>query len=163
MYKSIDSSELVLLVIDGSEPLTEWDEELLIKTEGKRRVIIINKIDRGNQVQEDLNRCDAPLVCTSIVNGEGIESLRKIIHDTVVGRDQGMAGEAVVTNLRHKNALEHSKKELNNFLEAFHNKLPLEIQALYLRGSLDSLGEITGFVTTDDILDRVFSEFCIGK
>ena len=53
--------------------------------------------------------------------------------------------------------------ELNNFLEALHNKLPLEIQALHLRGALDSLGEITGVVTTEDILDRVFSEFCIGK
>ncbi|MEK6714002.1 MAG: tRNA uridine-5-carboxymethylaminomethyl(34) synthesis GTPase MnmE [Nitrospirota bacterium] len=163
MYKSIDSSELVLLVIDGSEPLTEWDEELLKRTDGKRRVIIINKIDKGNMVQEDLDRCDAPVACTSIINGEGIEPLRMLIRDIVVGGEQRMAGEAVVTNLRHKNALEHSKMELNNFLEALHNKLPLEIQALHLRGSLDSLGEITGVVTTEDILDRVFSEFCIGK
>ncbi len=163
MYKSIDSSELVLLVVDGSEPLTEWDEELLKKTEGKKRVIIINKVDKCNIVQEDLDRCGAPVVCTSIINGQGIEPLRKIIRDTVVGGEQRMTGEAVVTNLRHKNALEHSKMELNNFLEALHNKLPLEIQALHLRESLDLLGEITGVVTTEDILDRVFSEFCIGK
>lgn len=163
MYKSIDSSELILLVIDGSEPLTEWDEELITRTAGKRRVIIINKIDKGNLVQEDMCKYDAPLVLTSIVNGEGIESLRQVIRDTVVGREQRLAGEVVVTNLRHKNAIEQSKKELNNFLEALNDKLPLEIQALHLRGSLDSLGEITGLVTSDDILDRVFSEFCIGK
>src|SRR3989304_7477496 len=163
MFKSIESSELVLLVIDGSEPLTEWDEELLTRTEGKKRVIIINKIDKGNMVQEYLDRCNSPVVCTAIINGEGIEPLRKIIRDTVVGGEQRMAGEAVVTNLRQKNALEQSKMELNNFLAALHNKLPLEIQALHLRGALDSLGEITGIVTTEDILDRVFSEFCIGK
>ena len=163
MFKSIESSELVLLVIDGSEPLTEWDEELLTRTEGKKRVIIINKIDKGNLVQEYLDGCNSPVVCTAIINGEGIEPLRKIIRDTVVGGVQRMAGEAVVTNLRQKNALEQSKMELNNFLTALHDKRPLEIQALHLRGALDSLGEITGIVTTEDILDRVFSEFCIGK
>ena len=163
MYKSIDSSELVLLVIDGSEPLTEWDEELLKITERKKKVIIINKIDKGNVVQDGLRTSSAPVVCTSIIQGEGIDLLRKIIRDTVAGKEKGIAGEAIVTNLRHKNALEHSKMELNNFLEALHNKLPLEIQALHLRGALDSLGEITGVVTTEDILDRVFSEFCIGK
>src|SRR3990170_2224658 len=116
MYKSIDSSELVLLVIDGSEPLTEWDEELLKITEGKKKVIIINKIDKGNIVQEDLDRCDAAVVCTSIINGEGIEPLREVIRDTVVGKEKGIAGETIVTNLRHKNALERSNKELQNFL-----------------------------------------------
>ena len=163
MYKSIDSSELVLLVIDGSEPLTEWDEELLKRTEGKKKVIIVNKIDKGNVVQDGLSTSSAPVVCTAIIQGEGIDLLRKVIRDTVVGKEKGIAGETIVTNLRHKNALEHSKMELNNFLEALHNKLPLEIQALHLRGALDSLGEITGVVTTEDILDRVFSEFCIGK
>ena len=163
MYKSIDSSELVLLVIDGSEPLTEWDEELLKRTEVKKKVIIINKIDKGNVVLDGLSTSNAPVVCTSIIHGEGIDLVRKIIRDTVVGKEKGIAGETIVTNLRHKNALEHSKMELNNFLEALHNKLPLEIQALHLRGALDSLGEITGVVTTEDILDRVFTEFCIGK
>ena len=163
MYKSIDSSELVLLVIDGSEPLTEWDEELLKRTEGKKKVIIVNKIDKGNVVQDGLSTSNTPIVCTSIIHGEGVDLLKKIIRDTVVGKEKGIAGETIVTNLRHKNALEHSKMELNNFLEALHNKLPLEIQALHLRGALDSLGEITGVVTTEDILDRVFSEFCIGK
>ncbi|HZX48768.1 MAG: tRNA uridine-5-carboxymethylaminomethyl(34) synthesis GTPase MnmE [Thermodesulfovibrio sp. RBG_19FT_COMBO_42_12] len=163
MFKSIESSELVLLVIDGSEPLTEWDEELLTKTDGKKRVIIINKIDKGNMIQDNLDRYNSPVVCTAIINGEGIEPLRKLIRDTVVGGVQRLAGEAVVTNLRHKNALEQSNMELNNFLEALHDRLPLEIQALHLRGALDLLGEVTGVVTTEDILDRVFSEFCIGK
>ncbi len=163
MYRSVDSSELVLLVIDGSEPLTEWDEELLKRTEGKKKVIIINKIDKGNMVQDGLSTSNAPVVCTSIIHGEGIDLLRKIIRDTVVGEEKGIAGEAIVTNLRHKNALERSKKELQNFLDAHNRRLPLEIQALHLRGGLDSLGEITGVVTTEDILDRVFNEFCIGK
>jgi len=163
MYKSIDSSELVLLVIDGSEPLTEWDEELLKRTEGKKKVIIVNKIDKGNVVQDGLSTSNAPVVCTAIIQGEGIDLLRKVIRDTVVGKEKGIAGETIVTNLRHKNALERSNKELQNFLDAHNSSLPLEIQALHLRGALDSLGEITGVVTTEDILDRVFSEFCIGK
>src|SRR3972149_8065786 len=163
MYRSIDSAELVLLVLDGSEPLTEWDIELLKRTTSKKRIVIINKTDKGNLVEKELNKGDSPVVCTSIISGEGVESLRETIRDTVVGKEQRIAGEAVVTNLRHKTALEESKKELNNFLEAVHKKLPLEILALHLRTSLDSLGQITGVVTTEDILDRVFSEFCIGK
>ncbi len=133
MYRSIDSSELVLLVIDGSEPLTEWDEELLKRTEGKKKVIIINKIDKGNRVQDALNAGNAPIVCTSIIHGKGIELLRQMIRDTVVGKEKGIAGETVVTNLRHKNALECSKKELQNFFDAHNSRLPLEIQALHLR------------------------------
>src|SRR3990170_1546503 len=116
MFKSIDSSELVLLVIDGSEPLTEWDEELLKRTEGKKKVIIINKIDKGNVVQDGLSTSNAPVVCTAIIQGEGIDLLRKVIRDTVVGKEKGIAGETIVTNLRHKNALERSNKELQNFL-----------------------------------------------
>src|SRR3972149_8032232 len=125
MYKSIDSSELVLLVIDGSEPLTEWDEELLKRTEGKKKVIIVNKIDKGNVVQDGLSTSSAPVVCTAIIQGEGIDLLRKVIRDTVVGKEKGIAGETIVTNLRHKNALEHSKMELNNFLEALPNSFPV--------------------------------------
>lgn len=163
MYRSIESAELVLLVIDGSEPLTEWDKELLNRTAGKRRIIIINKIDKSNCVEKELKNCDSAVACTSVINGEGVEALRKIIRDTVVGKEERMTGEVVVTSLRHKIALEESKKELYGFLDAVNMKLPLEIQTLCLRGGLDSLGEITGEVTTEDILDRVFSEFCIGK
>lgn len=163
MYRSIDSAELVLLVLDGSEPLSEWDIELLKRTTAKKRIIIINKIDKGNLVEKELDKYDSPVACTSIISGKGVEPLRKIIRDSVVGKDQRLSGEAVVTNLRHKTALEESKNELNDFMEAVHQKLPLEILALHLRASLDFLGQITGVVTTEDILDRVFSEFCIGK
>ncbi|MCC7202092.1 MAG: tRNA uridine-5-carboxymethylaminomethyl(34) synthesis GTPase MnmE [Nitrospirae bacterium] len=163
MYRSIGSAELVLIVFDGSETLTEWDLELIKKTNGKKRVFIINKIDKGNLIEHELIKCNTPIAHTSIIRGEGVESLRKVIRDTVAGNDNLTAGEAVVTNLRHKNALEESRNELNNFLKALHNKLPLEILALHLRGSLDSLGQITGVVSAEDILNRIFSEFCIGK
>ena len=100
---------------------------------------------------------------TSTITGEGIEALKKMIRETIAGSDKRLEGEAVITNLRQKVALELAKKELNNFLDAVTQELPIEIHALHLRSGIDALAGITGTVTTEDILDRIFSEFCIGK
>jgi len=163
MYHTVEMAELILLVLDGSEALTEEDREIMGRTTGRKRVIVINKIDKGDSITKDLDVKDDPVVRISALKGEGIETLKKTIRQTIIGQEMKWEGEAAAGNLRHKAALEGAKKELDNFFEAVKQRLPLEIQALHLRGAVDLLGEITGAVTTEDILDRIFSEFCIGK
>lgn len=163
MFTSIDMAELILLVLDGSEPLTQEDKKLLEHTREKKRVIVINKVDKGEAVEKELGPQNCPVVHTSVIKGEGIEELKEIIKQTVAGIDWRETDGIAVTNLRHKVALEGAKKECEDFLEACEQSLPLEIQAFHLRKAVDFMGEITGIITTDDILDRIFSEFCIGK
>lgn len=163
MYQTIDAAELILLVLDGSEPLTEEDREILGRTTGRKRVIVINKMDKGDRITKDLNVQNDPVVRISALKGEGIEALKKAIRQSIAGQETKWEGEAGAGNLRQKTALEGARSELDNFFGALQQRLPLEIQALHLRGAADLLGEITGAVTTEDILDRIFSEFCIGK
>ena len=163
MYHTVKMAELILLVLDGSESLTEEDREIMGRTTGRKRVIVINKIDKGDSITKDLDVKDDPVVRISALKGEGIETLKKTIRQTIIGQEMKWEGEAVAGNLRHKAALEGARKELDNFFGAVQQRLPLEIQALHLRAAVDLLGEITGTVTTEDILNRIFSEFCIGK
>lgn len=163
MYHTVEMAELILLILDGSEALTEEDREIMGHTTGRKRVIVINKIDKGDSITKDLDVKDDPVVHISALKGEGIETLKKTIRQTIIGQEMKWEGEAAAGNLRHKAALEGARKELDNFFGAVQQRLPLEIQALHLRGAVDLLGEITGTVTTEDILNRIFSEFCIGK
>ena len=163
MYHTVEMAELILLVFDGSESMTEEDREIMGRTTGRKRVIVINKIDKGDRITKDLTAQNGPVVRISALKGEGIEALKKTIRQTIIGQEMKGEGEAAAGNLRHKTALEGSRKDLDNFFVAIHQRLPLEIQALHLRGAADLLGEITGAVTTEDILNRIFSEFCIGK
>jgi tRNA modification GTPase len=103
------------------------------------------------------------VVRISALKREGVETLKKTIRQTIIGQEMKWEGGATAGNLRHKTALEGAGKELDSFFESVQQRLPIEIQALHLRGAADLLGEITGAVTTEDILDRIFSEFCIGK
>ena len=163
MYHTVEMAELILLVLDGSEALTEEDREIMGRTTGRKRVIVINKIDKGDRITKDLDIQNAPVVRISALKREGIEALKNTIRQSILGQEMRWEGEAVAGNLRHKAALEGARKELDNFFESVQQRRPLEIQALHLRGAVDLLGEITGTVTTEDILDRIFSEFCIGK
>jgi len=167
MYRAIEMAELVLLVLDGSVPLTEEDREILGHTVNKKRIIVINKMDLGKVIGKDLNPQGSPVVWTSAIKREGIEKLKDMIRQSILGHGNSHpsigGGEAVITNVRHKAILEKAKEDLHLFLESTGQGAPLEIMVLYLRDAIDLLGEITGTVTTEDILDRIFNEFCIGK
>ncbi|NIP30642.1 MAG: tRNA uridine-5-carboxymethylaminomethyl(34) synthesis GTPase MnmE, partial [Candidatus Dadabacteria bacterium] len=87
----------------------------------------------------------------------------KIFSSIIETKENLEASEVVLTNLRQKNSIENSIKYLNLFIELLNNNESPEILAIDLRSSMDSLGEITGEITTEDILGRIFSKFCIGK
>ncbi len=163
MYNSIDKAELILLVLDVSEPLTEDDKNILEHIREKKRIIVANKVDKGIVIDNELVAQGCPIVHTSVLNGEGIEELKGIIKQTIAGMGGKETEDAAVTKLRHKIALEETKKECEMFLDTCNKGVPLEIQAIHLRRAVDFFGEITGVVTTDDILNKIFSEFCIGK
>ena len=161
--RAVEVAELVLLVLDSSRPINSLDEEIINRISGKKVIVVVNKKDIKNkefQLPESLE--DKPMVEISALTGEGIEELKELIFNTTITGRYVQEG-LVVTKLRHKQALDKALDALNNAINNFKENEPLEITAMFLREGLSFLGQIVGAVTTEEILDLIFSEFCIGK
>ncbi len=158
---AIASADLVLLVLDGSGPFTAEDKRVLTETQGKNALAVINKSDLPGQ----LGKLDWPekQIAVSCRTGEGLDDLRQAIAGMVLSGAVSSREHAWAVNQRHKTALEETRASLEKSLASIRGGLSPEFIALDLRGALDSLGLIIGATYTDDILDRIFSEFCIGK
>jgi tRNA modification GTPase len=161
----LSQADLIIAVIDGSEPLTEADKHLLQDLSESRAITIINKCDlpvcvERAQVEEICGRDGILMV--SAAQGTGVSELKEKIASTVWNGGAGMRGEPIVTNLRHLNALEKTSESLSRALESL-GKMGEEILAFNLKKAIGNLGEIVGKVTTEDILNGIFSQFCIGK
>lgn len=158
---AVEKADLVLLVLDGSEPLHEGDRRILKDLAGKKTLAVINKADRPRRL-ESLERPETQ-VTVSCTSGEGLDELRKAVSAMVLQGAVAAREHAWAVNARHKQALESSLLSLNNALQSARDNLSPEFIALDLRDALDSVGLIIGATYTEDILERVFRDFCIGK
>ena len=165
--KKAQEAELLIAVIDGSSDLDQDDTEVLQEIHNRNAVLVINKSDLGLKITQtkllDYVSKDR-IVKTSAKELSGIEDLKDVIKNSLIKSDRASSeGEIVLTELRHKSALENAASSLENFLNTFNSGESPEFSALDLRVALNSLGEITGEVTTEDVLGRIFSKFCVGK
>ena len=179
--EAINDADLLLIVIDRFEPLKEEDCELLTKYRDRRLVVVLNKSDLPQRVelapvQEAMglgsfrigHRSDqiephSQIVEISTKTGNGMSDLSEAIRVLCLGRNFEAGQSAVVTRVRHKNALCRARDSVSKALDAVQSHMPGECVALDVRGALDALGEIIGVVSTEDVLDQVFKDFCIGK
>ena len=165
--KKAEEAELIIAVIDSSMELDSDDIAILEQIKNKKAIIALNKSDKETKITQNKliqHIDDRKPVVTSAKLGSGIEELKSSIKDLLIQSDsQSESNELLLTELRHKLALEKSTESLESFLTAIEKNESPEFLALDLRVALDALGEITGEVTTEDILGRIFSKFCIGK
>jgi tRNA modification GTPase len=190
--KAMEDADMVLLVLDGSEDLHETDMELIEKSALKNTIFVINKVDlpqkikirkippspplpKGGTSESPLCKRGAVLplpqsiatgsgdfVNISTKKGTGLDELKnKITERILAGHVE--TGANIVTNVRHVRALEKTLSSVNLFISKLAKKTSAEFLAIELRDALDSIGEIIGITTPDDILNRIFSNFCIGK
>ncbi len=165
-HDALARAELVLAVLDGSVPLDPEDRRLLESARGKVTVVVVNKTDLPSHFQlapvADVI-AGSRLVQTSSVTGAGLEELRDAIRDAVLKEGLEAREGVLITHLRHRTALMRAKDSLDHVLASVERRMPAEFIAVDLRGAVNAIGEIIGETTTDDILDRIFKEFCIGK
>ncbi len=169
--KAIDSADIVLAVMDASRPFDEADKEVIERVKDKRAVIIINKSDIKSPdftfSSPDFSPC--PVVNVSALKGDGLDELKNAVYSLCISpcarcSPPRCSPEGVlITNIRHRLSIEKAAISLGIAIEDFEHDKPLEVIAISLMESLDSLGEIKGTVSTEDILNKIFSEFCIGK
>lgn len=154
--EALADADMVLVVMDISQPLGAEDHELVAQVNGRPLIAVGNKCD--------LDSAKSPVLGsqlrTSAVTGEGIQELRSEILRTVNG---GQSETGFLTNLRHHDLVRSSIAALQNAKTAIENRVPHEMLLLDLYGALRPLDEITGATTNDDILNLIFSTFCIGK
>ena len=160
--EALADADLVLIVLDASQPLAVDDEELLSHRELRSAIVVENKVDVSSS-EFSVPGSQRKRVRTSALAGTGIEELRTEILRHVKGEAGQQAESGFLTNLRHQSLVGDSLAGLDAAETAVETNVPHEMLLMDLYGSLRPLDEITGATTTDDILNLIFSRFCIGK
>lgn len=164
--KAIEQSDLVLLVLNAAESLTKEDLELIRLTNDKKRIIILNKTD----LEEKLDRKElaeisenAPVYATSILKNEGVEALEEAISKLFFNGIENSQSTVMVTNARHIALLKKAQNSLDSVLEGISSGMPVDLVQIDMTETWNLLGEITGESYEDELLDQLFSQFCLGK
>jgi tRNA modification GTPase len=152
---------MVLVVLDSSNQLAAEDYELLETTKNRKTIVVANKADLGEP--RLAGREGLKILKTSALTGEGIDQLRAAILDALSGHSPGEHEAGFLTNVRHQRLVEESLASLAAAQQAVEARIPHEMIMMDLYGALRPLDTITGETTTDDILNLIFSSFCIGK
>ena len=164
--KAIEQSDLVWLVLNAAESLTKEDLELIRLTNDKKRIIILNKTD----LEEKLDRKElaeisenAPVYATSILKNEGVEALEEAISKLFFNGIENSQSTVMVTNARHVALLKKAQNSLDSVLEGISSGMPVDLVQIDMTEAWNLLGEITGESYEDELLDQLFSQFCLGK
>lgn len=165
--KAISSSDLVLLVLNSSEELTDEDKQLIKLTDDSKRIVILNKTDLPAKLDMDtVNDLVGKenVITTSAIKDDGTEPLEEMIAKLFFTQGiQSSQNDVMVTNARHISLLHNAKESLNKVIQGIDEGLPVDLVQMDLRECWNSLGEITGDSYNGELLDQLFSQFCLGK
>ncbi len=168
--EAIEQAGLSLVVIDISEDLTREDADILGLAEGKKAIIVANKIDKAKSSIKEKNLAvakkilkDSHIVEASALYGDGIAELEERIAGLVSSGLEVDSDGPIITNIRHKESLTRAKEALGRAEESAAKGMQADFIAIDLKTAAVALGEATGEEVSEEVLDRIFSEFCIGK
>ncbi len=163
--KSIDEADLVLAVIDGSRETDSYDKAVLESTKGKKRIILVNKSDIAKADIEYIKSLSdgSEVIEISALTGDGADRLSEVIKKIYNLGEIGVSNGTVITNMRHKKALDATEAALSRAVSALDSGMPPDIAAIDINAAIESLGEITGETVSDLIVDSIFHNFCVGK
>lgn len=164
--ESIESADLVIMMLDSSRELTDEDIEILTYLDNKKSIILMNKTDLAQAItDEDIEKHThgKSIIKISALENKGIEEIEKEIEKMVYEGELQTENDIMVTNARHKNSLEKAYIACSDAIKALNSNIELDIAETDFKIAWDSLGQITGDTVSEDLLDTIFREFCIGK
>ena len=164
--ESIDSADLVIIVLDSSKPLTDEDLEILESAKSKKTIVLLNKMDLEPQIElekieEFVNSED--IIKISALKHQGIEELQDKIEAMVYHGSVKNSSNLMITNSRHKDALFKAYESINDAISAIEQRMPYDFIEVDFKNIWDYLGYINGDTVREDLLDTIFANFCIGK
>jgi len=163
--KAIEDSDLVLFMVDGTTPINDYEDEIYNLVKNKQVIMILNKVDRVTVVtpEEYKERYDLPVISVSAKNNEGIELLQKEISDMFFNGEVTFNNEVYVTSVRQKNCLIEADKAIENVLNSIENHMPEDFFSIDIMAAYAALGRMIGEEVGDDLVNEIFSKFCMGK
>ena len=160
-------ADLVIAIFDSTKDLNSEDLEILELIKQKNAIIVLNKIDLKEVIldenDERLKQITPNIIKISALNYLGIEDLYEKITQIFNLNQVDLDNEIVITNVRHKNLISKAIQNVKKTKETIENKMPLDIIAIFIKDILEDLGNITGEVVSEDIINEIFSKFCLGK
>lgn len=164
--KAIEQADLVMVLVNASEPLTKEDRKLLDLTKEKKRLVILNKTDLPQKIDmSEIKQLVAPeeLLSTSVLKNDGLDELEERIAKMFFNGIENSQTTVMLTNSRHIALLHQAKDSLEAVLRGIDEGMPVDLCQIDMTDAWDDLGEITGDSYKDELLDQLFSQFCLGK
>ncbi|HIB1931057.1 TPA: tRNA uridine-5-carboxymethylaminomethyl(34) synthesis GTPase MnmE [Enterococcus faecium] len=164
--KALAEADLILLVLNQSEPLTAEDEQLLEATSGLKRIILLNKTDLPAQLeQEKLKKLieNEPVFSISVAKNDGLDRLESAISDLFFSGETGERDATYVSNTRHIALLEKASLSLEEVIAGIDSGMPVDLVQIDMTRCWDYLGEVVGDSVQDELITQLFSQFCLGK
>ncbi|MEW6446924.1 MAG: tRNA uridine-5-carboxymethylaminomethyl(34) synthesis GTPase MnmE [Bacillota bacterium] len=165
--EALSCAQLVVVVVDATSGITEEDKAVFQACEQRERIVAVNKIDlapdgvSAAEIQMLADR--APVVNLSALTGEGMDSLRTAIADKVFQGRVLRPEEVLISRVRHRNAVRHYVSAISKAIDGLNGGIPEDLISLDLRSAATALGEITGETVTEDVIEGIFRDFCVGK
>jgi tRNA modification GTPase len=160
-------ADLVVFVLNAAEALSSEDESIMSYLRGRRAIILLNKSDLAPVIDEVSLRKSlgehVPIIKTSLINEEGIQALEDEIAKMVYGGQISLNERSLVTNLRHQDALRRAAKSLSEAVNSCQEGMSYDFLQVDVKNAFDALGEITGETVENDLVAKIFSQFCLGK
>ena len=161
----VEKADLVIYVVDSSTPLDENDEEIIASIQDKNAIILLNKSDLHQVTTKEMlkEKIDRKTIEISAKEQTGIEELETAIQEMFFHGKISFNDEVYITNVRHKNALEETAKSLQMVINSIENGMPEDFFSIDLMNAYEELGSIIGEAVEDDLVNEIFSKFCLGK
>ena len=164
--KQAEEADLIIAIFDSSKELTEEDLEILRLIENRQSIILLNKSDLNSVITEQdkrLKNTSKNILKISALNKTGIEELYEKISEMFNLNEINFDNDILITNIRHKNIISKALENVKKANEALILNMPIDIITIYIKSILEDLGEITGEIVTEDVINEIFSKFCLGK
>lgn len=161
-----EKADLIIAIFDSTKELTSEDEEILKIIEDKISIVVLNKIDLKGKITRDnekINKTNKDVIEISALNNEGIDKIYEKISELFNLNKIKVDDSTIITNERHKNEITKSIKNIEKAIQTLNENLPMDVITVYIKETLENLGNITGESVSEDIINNIFAKFCLGK